>query len=53
MTKTEMLKVELDLMNRFTSKDFSDITSIEDFEYKLVEIYYEIYNELSDEKSKR
>lgn len=51
MTKTEMLKVELDLMNRFTSKDFSDITSIDDFEYKLVEIYYEIYNELSVEEN--
>ena len=25
MTKIEMLKVERDLMNRFTSKDFSDV----------------------------
>lgn len=50
MTKSEMLKTELDLMDRFTSKDFSNVQSIEDFEYKLVEIYYEIYNELKEEE---
>lgn len=50
MTKIEMLEMELDLMNRFTRKDFSDVKSTEDFEYKLVELYYEIYNELVEER---
>ena len=52
MTKKEMLEVELDLMDRFTSKDFSDVKTIEDFEYKLMEIYREIYHILQEEKNK-
>ena len=52
MNKIEMLKMELDLMDRFTSKNFSDVKNTEDFEYKLVELYYEIYNELEKEKEK-
>ena len=52
MDKIEMLKMELNLMDRFTSKNFSDVKNAEDFEYKLVELYYEIYNELEKEKEK-
>ena len=53
MDKMQMLKMELDLMDRFTSKNFSDVKNAEDFEHKLVELYYEIYNELEEEKRKK